>query len=89
MTSNGELFIPGEWKHVPDDFDTSAYPLIKEVGIVLEERTKKALEENGLSQFSLGVKEGREMYGKPVEMIATDVLKYAPIAVFEEIVKEK
>ncbi len=75
----GELLIPGEWKHVPDDFNTSAYPYFKEVGVVLAERTKKVLEENGLNQFAFGLKEGREMYSKPVEQIATDVLKYAPI----------
>jgi hypothetical protein len=84
----GELFIPGEWKHVPDTFviDQKLYPYIKEAHVVLEERTKQVLSENGLNQFAQGVKEAAEMYSKVVPTIATDVAKYAPmVAVTAEV----
>jgi hypothetical protein len=74
----GELFIPGEWKHVADDFDTKEYPKIKPVETHLQERVKQVLEENGLNSFTQGVKEAAEMYAKAVPAVATDVAKYAP-----------
>ena len=75
---HGELFIPGEWKHVPDDLDTSAYSFIKEVSTYLQARTKQLLEEQGLNNFAKGVEESYALYTKASPPIATDILKYAP-----------
>jgi hypothetical protein len=86
----GEHFLPGEWAHVKDDFDVSKYPQIKEAHVILAERTQKALDENGLTQFAQAVKENAEMYKQAVPEIATTVLKYAPVKVAEidaEVVK--
>lgn len=82
-TIKGQLFIPGEWVHVADDFDVKAYPLIKEAHVWLEEETKRVLTENGLNNVAQGVKDSYELYAKAVPSIATDVRKYAPIATAE------
>jgi hypothetical protein len=76
-----ETFIPGEWKHVPDDFviDAKKYPFIKEAHIVMEELTKVALQEKGLDNFAVALEESYTQYEKAVPAIATDVKKYAPV----------
>ncbi len=86
-TISGELFIPGEWKHVTDQWvaiNTTALakcPYIKEAHIVAEERTKQALEEKGLDTFALGLKEAASIYGTAIPAIATDIEKYAKIEI--------
>jgi hypothetical protein len=80
----GEHFLPGEHVHMKDDFDVSKFPDIKEAHVVLAERTQKALDENGLTQFAQSVKENMEMYKQTVPEIATTVLKYAPVKVVDE-----
>lgn len=86
-----ETFIPGEWKHVPDDFaiDAKKYPFIKEAHVVMEERTKVALQEKGLDNFAVALEESYTGYEKAVPAVATDVKKYAPVtAAAVEDVKE-
>lgn len=80
-TIKGQLFIPGQWVHVADDFDVKAYPYIKEAHVWLEEETKRVLTENGLNNIAQGIKDSYEQYSKAVPSISTDVRKYAPIAV--------
>jgi hypothetical protein len=80
----GEHFLPGEHVHMKDDFDVSKFPDIKEAHVVLAERTQKALDENGLTQFAQSVKEDMERYSQAVPEIATTVLKYAPVKVVDE-----
>lgn len=84
----GQLFIPGEWTHVADTLDTSAYPYIKEVSVHLEEETKRVLTENGLNNFAKGVEESYEMYSKVVPAVAVDIKKYAPPSVSAEVMEE-
>ena len=75
----GELFIPGEWKHVPDDFvvDQNKYPHIKEAHVVLAERITEALSEKGLDAFAQGLKEAGMMYNQVIPTVVSDVQKYA------------
>ena len=88
---NGELFLSGEWKHVPDDFgierdeagevvtdQISSYPQLKEASVLLAEKTKAALEAAGLGHMAQGIKEADEANERPVTDVAADVLKYAP-----------
>jgi len=77
----GELFLPGEWKHVPDDFiiDPKLYPYIQEAHIVLQERTAEALKERGLDSFAQGLAEAAVLYEQPEKEVAVDVKKYAEI----------
>jgi hypothetical protein len=81
---SGQHFLPGEHVHMKDDFDVSKFPDIKEAHVVLAERTQKALDENGLTQFAQSVKEDMERYKQTVPEIAATVLKYAPVKVMDE-----
>ena len=76
----GETFIPGEWLHLPDDFQLDAvkYPYIKEAGAVLQEKIKAALEAHEIPAFAQGVREARERHGEKVDQAVIDVHAYAP-----------
>lgn len=78
-TISGEVFLPGEWKHLPDDFmvDPKLYPYIQEASVVLEERVAEALKERGLDAFAQGLKEAAVLYEQPKKVVAVDVQKYA------------
>jgi hypothetical protein len=88
-TINGQLFIQGEWTHVPDTLNTSAYPFIKEVSVHLEEETKRVLTENGLNNFAQGVADSYTMYSKEIPPIAVDVKKYAPVKISADVINEE
>jgi len=78
-TINGETFLPGEWRHLPDDFtiDPKLYPYIQEASVVLEEKVAEALKERGLDAFAQGLKEAAILYDEIEEMVAIDVEYYA------------
>lgn len=75
---NGQAFVPGQWTHVPDDFDTSAYPKIMWVEEYYKQEVERVLRENGLDNFAQGLRETAEMYQKEVPAIVTDMQKYVP-----------
>jgi len=81
----GELFIPGEWKHVPDTFliNQKIYPYIKEAQVVLAERIREALVEKGLDAFAQGLKEAAVFYGHLEPAIVADVQKYTKVVAKE------
>lgn len=95
FTISGQQFIPGEWVHVPDNFGPlTDYPYIKEAGVVLAERTKQVLEENGLNSFAKGVQESYALYkDQPVDAardeLCAAVVKIAQVKAVEEIDGDK
>lgn len=87
----GERLIPGEWLHVTDKWvtdnavDLAKAPYVKEAYIVLQERVKQALEEQGLNAFAQGLVEAAEVYSTATPAVATDVHKYAPYVGVKEV----
>jgi len=65
FTINGEIFPPGEWKHVPDNFiiPDNRKPFIKNVRWVLRVLVRRYLKEQGLENFAKGVLQAADLYG--------------------------
>ena len=81
----GRVFPLEQWIHIDEkDIDPDVlakYPDIKEAHVVLEERMKRAIEEQGLQNMALGIKQAAETYVQELPAIADTVLKIAPVEV--------
>ena len=82
FTISGEVFIPGEWKHVADSFviPDNRKPFIKEVRWIIRYLVRKFLRENNLHQFAAGLLEAAENYSWAAgdKTVANAVIALAP-----------
>lgn len=82
FTISGEVFIPGEWKHLPDDFTIpdNRKPFIKEVRWILKYLVRKYLRENSMHHWAAGLLEAAENYNWPSgdRTVANAVITLAP-----------
>ncbi len=83
-TVAGDSFPAGEWIHVTEKWfqdnskELEKYPDIKEARVILEEKLRKQIEEQGLASFAQGLKDASIQYNEPLPDIADTVLKIKP-----------
>lgn len=82
FTFNGEQFIPGEWKHVPDDFvvEGTGSQFIKNARWIIRMLVRRHLREQNLHQFAQGIIDAANLYGwdASTKVIPQAVIDLAP-----------